>query len=132
MNSIDDIKIVGFDDARPPRVRKEAYIDLFFKLSHKAPTDWCEDFNSLGRQLNPSPKIDINRGECIDSYVNDMEQIAPHLEQVKKAIIDCNQRFMEKLRQKELALAASNADLRGQDGEQYRLNQIVDALDFNG
>jgi hypothetical protein len=40
MSSFEEIRIISIDEARPPRVRKEAYIDLFFKLSHKArPSD---------------------------------------------------------------------------------------------
>lgn len=46
MTSFNEIKIIGFDTSRPPRVRKEAYIDLFYQLSEDAPEEWCEDFDS--------------------------------------------------------------------------------------
>ena len=131
MSNFEELKIVGFDDTRPPRVRKEAYIDLHFSLSHKAPEDWCEDFNHLGRQINPSPKIDMNKGVCIDSYVSDMDLITGHYADVKKVLINCNSQYIEKLRQQEIALAASNSTLQGQGGEQNRLNQIVASIDFS-
>ena len=68
MSSFEEIRIISIDEARPPRVRKEAYIDLFFKLSHKAPLDWCEEFNALGRQINPAAKIDKNLGESTRTW----------------------------------------------------------------
>jgi len=131
MSDIKDIKIVGIDEDRPPRIRKEAYIDLFFKLSEKVPMDWCEDFNSVGRQSSPSVKIDKNAGLFIDAYVNDMTQIPVQLEKIKKLVKACNEQYMEKIRQKNLALAASHAALEGKSNEQDRLNQLVATLKFD-
>jgi len=130
MSTFEEIKIMGIDEKRPPRVRKEAYIDLFFKLSRKAPLDWCEDFNALGRQIDPAAKIDKNAGECIDTYTNNMDDIQLHLNDIKQTIIDCNAQYQEKIRQRELAAAASNAELIGQDGAQHKLNEIISALRF--
>lgn len=132
MTSINEIKIIGIDETRPPRVRKESYIDLYFKLSHKVPADWCEDFNALARSISPIPKIDKNTRESIETYVNDMDLIAGHLNEIKKVILECHAQYMEKLNQKELALAASNATMMGEGGEQQRLNKIIAALDFAG
>lgn len=131
MNSISDIKIIGIDEDRPPRIRKEAYIDLFFKLSSKVPMDWCEDFNGLGRQISPSVKVDKNAGLFVDAYVNDMTQIQVQLEKIKKLIKACNEQYMEKIRQKNLALAASNAALEGKSNKQDKLNQLVAELNFD-
>ena len=131
MNAIEDIKIIGFDPARPPRVRKEAYIDLYFQLSQKPPEEWCDDFNNMGRSITPSPKIKKENSEFIDSYVNDMSYIASHLEAIKQILIDCTEQYVEKIRQREAALAASNAALQGEEGEQNRLNQIVASLNFD-
>jgi hypothetical protein len=60
-----------------------------------------------------------------------MDQIAPHLGVVKQAVIECNKLYQEKILQKELALAASKANLQGQGGEQNRLNLIIQSLDFD-
>lgn len=130
MSSFSDIKIIGIDSERPPRVRKEPYIDLFFRLSEKVPMDWCEDFNALGRHLTPSAKINKNSGECIETYVNDMDSIAQHLVDIKQTVAECNHNYQEKLEEEARVLAASNADLQDQDGEQLRLNEIIAALDF--
>jgi hypothetical protein len=131
MSDIKDIKVIGFDNDRPPRIRKEAYIDLYFQLSQKAPLDWCEDFNALGRKVNPSPKIDKNKGLHIETYVNNMSLIAQQLASVKALLLECNQQYQQKIDEKARILAASNASLQGQDGEQFKLNQIVDALSFD-
>lgn len=130
MSTFEEIKIMGIDGKRPPRVRKEAYIDLFFKLSRKAPLEWCEDFNALGRQIDPGAKIDKNAGDCIDTYVNHMDNIQSQLNEIKQTLIDCNEQYQEKIRQRELAEAASNATLLGQDGEQLKLNEIISELRY--
>lgn len=130
MSSFEDVSIISIDQERPPRIRKEAYIDLFFKLSHKAPLDWCEDFNALGRQINPAAKIDKNLGDSIETYINDMDGIQLHLNEIKQTVLECNAQYQEKLRQRELAAVANNAALMGQDGEQARLNQVISALEF--
>ena len=131
MSSFEAIKIVGIDDERPPRIRKEAYIDLFYKLNEKAPMDWCEDFNNLGRQVSPSAKIDKNAGICIETYVNNMDNIPAHFNAIKQVLVDCNAQYLEKIRQRAAALAASNSALHEQGGEQHRLNEIIAALEFD-
>ena len=131
MNGFDDIRISGVDDTRPPRMRKEGYIDLYFTLSRQVPDEWCEDFNAIGRRITPSAKIDKNSRLTIDTYVNDMERIAAQLAELKEAVEDCNRQYVEKLRQRELALAAENALLQGEGGEQQRLNSIIAALEFD-
>ena len=131
MSDIKDIRIIGFDQDRPPRVRKEAYIDLFFQLSQKAPLDWCEDFNALGRKVNPSPKINKDKGVHIETYVNNMNLIAQQLASVKALLLECSQQYQHKADEKARVLAASNASLQGQDGEQLKLNKIVDEISFD-
>lgn len=130
MSTINDIKIIGIDDERPPQVRKEAYIDLFFKLSQKTPTDWCEDLNKLGHQIEPPFKIDKNRGIVVETWIRDMTLIPQHLEKIKHKIIECNEQYLEKLRQKALSLAAKNASSNGQDSKQGQLDLIVATLKF--
>ena len=131
VNSISDIKIIGIDEDRPPRIRKENYIDLYFRLSVKVTPEWCEEFNALGRQIVPSPKMDKTQGDCIESYVKDMGLIVDHLADIKKIVADCNRRYQEKLAEKARALAATNASLHSQDGKQNLLNEIVATLDFS-
>jgi hypothetical protein len=130
VNSISDTKIIGIDKDRPPRVRKEAYIDLFFRLSNKVPKVWSEEFNALGRHMKPSPKININSGECIETYVNNMDAIAQHLNEVKEIVTECNKIIQAKMDEEARELAASKASLHGEEGEQHRLNEIITALNF--
>ena len=53
------------------------------------------------------------------------------LAELKEAVGDCNRQYAEKLQQRELALAAENASLQGEGGEQQRLNSIIAALEFD-
>jgi hypothetical protein len=131
MTSFNEIKIIGMDANRPPRIRKESYIDLFYRLSEEAPEGWCEDFDAFGRQLSPTAKIDTADRGIISTYVNDMDTIPGHFAQLKQAVADCNREYLEKLRQMELAMAKDSADLREQGGEQFKLNQIIASLDFD-
>jgi len=131
MQGISNIKIVGIDEKRPPRVRKEPYIDLFFQLSHSAPKDWCEDFNLLAGKLEPAIRIDKNEGLFVETYVRDMNHIAAHLDKIKKKIIDCSAQYIERIRQSESAAAMQSAALLGDRGEQGKLNAIVATLRFD-
>jgi hypothetical protein len=131
MSNISDTRIIGIDKERPPRVRKETYIDLFFQLSQKVPEDWSDDFNALGRRINPSPKVEKITGTCIQTYVNDMSLIPQHLSDLQKTVLACNQQYQDKLDEKARVLAERNASSQGQDGPQLKLNQIIDTLDFD-
>lgn len=130
MTDINSIKVVGIDEARPPMVRKENYIDLFFKLSMKAPGDWCENFNKLGHQFTPPAKITPVKGLIIETYVHDMDQIQKQLDNIKNKITQCNEEYLEKERQKILALAAKRTDLAGSNARQNKLNEIIAGLNY--
>jgi hypothetical protein len=131
MNAISDIKIISIDEERPPQIRKEAYIDVFFKLSMKAPEDWCDDFNALGRKINPAVKMDIKQGIIIEAWVKDMADLPPQLEKIKLKVKECNEQYIEKTRLKALAMAASVASKLGQGSKQQALNDIVATLKFD-
>ena len=131
MDSISDIKIVGIDEQRPPMVRKESYIDLFFKLSTKPPLDWCDDFNALAHKIDPAAKIDKTKGNVIETWVREMDLIPVHLEKIKKTVALCNQLYIEKVKKKQLAAALKDAAVVGMDGQQNRLNEIVSSLKFD-
>ncbi|MFZ0469927.1 MAG: hypothetical protein WAL92_13480 [Thiogranum sp.] len=131
MQSISDIRIVGIDEKRPPRVLKEPYIDLFFELSHQAPQEWCDDFNMLTGKLDPAIRIDKSKGLFIDTYVRDMSHIPAHLDAIKQKIVVCNEQYRAAVRKSEMAAAGTNADLLGDGGEQGKLNTIVAALKFD-
>jgi hypothetical protein len=82
--------------------------------------------------MEPSPKIDKHKGECIETYVKNMTQIAQHLTDVKALLRDCNEKYQAKVDEKARVLAASNASLvGGQEGEQHKLNLIVEGLSFD-
>lgn len=131
MEEICDIRVIGIDEKRPPRVRKEPYIDLYFRLSRQPPQAWREEFNQLAKGLVPPVKIDVKAGIFIDAYVRSMDDIPAHFENIKMRVSLCNERYMENIREQELAAAAANASLLGEGGEQARLNAIVAALKFD-
>ena len=131
MNAISDIKIISIDETRPPQIRKESYIDVFFKLSVQAPEDWCDEFNALGRKINPAVKIDVKNGIIIDAWVKNMNDLPKHLEKIKEKVKECNELHIEKTRLKAIAMAASVASKLGKCSEQNALNDIVAGLKFD-
>ncbi len=130
MTDIKAIKIIGIDEQRPPRVRKESYIDLFFKLSEQAPVDWCEDFNKLGHQITPPAKITPDKGLIVETYVHDMNLIQNQLDKIKEQINRCTEAYLEKERQKQLALENKQVDTSAANSKQNRLNTIISELNY--
>jgi len=131
LDETSEIRIIGIDEKRPPKIRKEPYIDLFFQLSRQAPKDWCEDFNLLAKGLVPTVKIDINAGLFIDAYVRGIDDIPAHFDNIKKKIQACNERYSERIRQQALAEAATMSSLRAAGGEQARLNSVIASLNYD-
>ena len=123
------IKIVGIDQQRPPRVRKEAYIDLVLKLSDKAPSGWIDLFDTLGRQINPAVKMDKTAGDCIMAWVRTMDEIPAHFDKIKQKVQACNVQYQEQLQQKLAAAQIQSENAASQP--QARLNAIIAALDFD-
>ena len=132
MEGISDLKIIGVDERRPPIIRKEPYIDIFFKLSHQAPTDWCKDLNALLSKLPTSPRIKETEGLYLEAWVKTPDEIVAFLTLLKGKVADCNHQYIERI---ELAArnaaGAANAAQDHDSGEQGRLNKILGALDFS-
>ncbi|MDR9437386.1 MAG: hypothetical protein RI563_10905 [Thiohalophilus sp.] len=129
MEGISDIRICGVDETRPPRIRKEPYIDIYFKLSHQAPKAWCEDFNRLNAKKGHAVKIDSSRGLFIETWVRQPEEIPPLLESLKQAVTACNEQYIRRIEEEARAAASANA-APGDEGEQGRLNRIIASLNF--
>ncbi|CAK0760713.1 conserved hypothetical protein [Gammaproteobacteria bacterium] len=130
MKGISDIKIIGVDEKRPPIIRKEPYIDLYLRLSHEAPSDWCEQFNKLAQRMVPQVKID-GKGIFIETYVREMNQVVDHFESIKKIVLACNNQYIELIQQMQVAADKKNSDLQGEGGQQGKLNAIIANLKFD-
>lgn len=131
MEGISDIFIAGIDDTRPPKIRKEPYIDLYFKLSHQAPEGWCKDFNELVVKMESSPKIDPAKGLIIATWVRTPALIPAHLKQLKENVAECTRRYIEKVAIAKQTSQDESADTGQNTGPQGELNSIVAALDFS-
>jgi len=131
MEGISDIRIVGIDDKRPPLILREPYIDLYFKLSHKTPTDWCRDFNELMSGHPSKPKVDEKEGLFINTWVRKPDEIVELVDLLKEKILECNQMYIERVEQMTRNASDANAVKSGEaTGEQGRLNKIIADLDF--
>ena len=131
MEGISDIKIIGVDETRPPKIRKEPYIDIFFTLSHHAPEEWCADFNRIAADELGKPKISEKEGLYIEAWVREPDEIVALLEMLKAKVAECTRKYIENVERSIRDASADSASLAGEDqGEQGRLNRIVASLDF--
>jgi len=132
VEGISDIRIIGIDDKRPPKIRKEPYIDVIFRLSHQAPADWCRDFNALLSKHPSAPKLKEKEGLYIETWVRTPEEIAILLEHLKEKVAQCSRLYIERVERSIRSAANVNASVSLEDeGAQGRLNRIVAALDFS-
>lgn len=131
MEGISDIKITGIDETRPPRIRKEPYIDLIFRLAHKAPVDWCHDFVDHQSKAGFPAKIDTKECLFIETWVRTPDQIVEHLQVLKKAVAQCNARYIERIEARDQLRDSANDRLAQESGPQGQLNRIIAALDFS-
>jgi len=130
MEGISDIKITGIDEKRPPLIRKEPYIDLFFKLSHQAPGAWCKDFNELLSQHPAKPKIVESEGKFIEGWVRSPDEIVEFVDLLKKTVTECSRQYIERIELAASQAGKANGAQSEDSGEQGRLNQIIASLDF--
>lgn len=131
MEGISDIRIAGMDENRPPRLRKEPYIDLYFRLLHKAPPEWCVGFNDLLVKHEYAPSIKEDEGLFIETWVRSPDEVAGLFQILKEKVTECTAKYIEKIDASKRD-ADSNNDLLQKDGEgeQGRLNKIIAGLDF--
>jgi hypothetical protein len=131
MEGISDIRIIGVDEKRPPVIRKEPYIDLFFELSHQAPADWCRAFNELLAQHPSKPKIVEKEGKYIEGWVRTPDEIIDFVELLKNTVTSCTEQYIERIMV--AARQADNTDGSQPEevGEQGRLNRIIASLEFD-
>ncbi len=123
------ITIIGVDSQRPPQIRKDPYIEVFFELSDVAAKQWCDDFNSSMQKQLSKPKVRSDEGRFIETWVRRPEELPAHLEVLKGAVHKCNEL------QRATALALANTVI-SESGEatlssaQTQLNAVISTLDF--
>jgi hypothetical protein len=132
VEGISDIRIVGMDENRPPRLRKEPYIDLYFRLLHKAPVDWCVRFNDLFVNHEYGPKINADEGLIIETWVRSPDEIAGLFLTLKEKVSLCTTQYIEQIALSKRDTDSDNANLQKDgEGEQGRLNRVIAGLDFS-
>ena len=128
MKGISDIRIVGMDDRHPPKIVKSPYIDLFFRLSRKAPEDWCRRFNDLLAKHPYRPNIEPQEGLYIKTWVRKAPEIPAILEVLKASVRKCTENHIAAIEASRSAVNSSSAFI---SPEQAELNAIIAALEFD-
>lgn len=132
MQGISDINIIGVDETRPPFIRKEPYIDIFFELSHQAPIDWCKDLNSLFALNHTASNANINEKEglFIKTWVRTPDEITSLLEQLKEEVTECTRQYIERIQLSSQQSGGETSE-KNESSDQENLNQIISSLTFN-
>lgn len=129
MEGISDLCIVGLDEKRPPKMRKEPYINLYFKLSHQAAEDWCKQFNGLVSKIEFRPEIKPKEGLYIETWVRNPDEIPPLLAKLHEAVRACTEEYIRRVNFADAAKGAAS-DQKGESPEQTHLNQVLQSLKF--
>lgn len=133
MEGISDIRMIGIDETRPPKIRKEPYIDIFFKLSHQAPVDWCKELNTLFTQQVSTANTTIaeKEGTFIKTWVRTSDEIISLVEQIKLTITECTRLYIERIQLVAQKSGDNDTSQTLETGEQANLNRIIASLDFD-
>ena len=129
MSNISDLKIKGLDPNRRPNLKNNKYVDVFFELNEVAPKDWCADLNSLLSKNKDNAKIDADEGQFIEAWVRNINDIPKLLEVIKQQIVVCNNNYIEKKRQDELAW--QKAESIKSDSRSDELERILASLSYD-
>lgn len=129
MKGISDLKIIGVDENRPPTLRKEPYIELYFKLNHEAPKEWIRDFNELTANGQYPVKIKPEEGLFIETWVRKPEEIEAAFNAITNAFHTCIENFIARVAARMNADKASLNDKKLSDA-QIALNKIIENLKF--
>ena len=130
MEGISDIRINGIDEMRPPMIRKEPYIDLVFKFNHKVPENWCNDFSNVAARTKIPVKIDPKEGVYIQTWVRKPEDVQGMLDKLKVVVKTTSDEYVARIKAEALANVKQSVSPDAV-GEQGRLNDIVDALNYD-
>lgn len=131
MEGISDIKIIGMDNRRPARIRPEPYIDLVFKLNHKAVDNWCHDLNGLLAKHPTAPKIKEAEGLYIEAWVRKADEIPDLLEHLKVKVEECSRLYVERVEQAYRDQQAASGNMDSENPAQKHLDEVIANLNFD-
>jgi len=129
MENVRDLKIVGLDESRPPTIRKEPYIELYFKLNHQAPKDWILDFNNQMKDAAYPVKIKPDNGKVVETWVRNVDEITQFVEKIKTAVSHCSKVYIEKIEMRTRTSEAKKAGATVSEAQMH-LNNVIANLKF--
>lgn len=125
-----NIKVIGFDEERPPMIQTRPCVDLIFQLDQEAPPEWCKCFPDVCGKTQYPIAIDPEVGLFIETWVRKPNEIEGMLASVKKFVAACNMAYDELLRKRRMVVQVDSPDVVVSP-EQLALNHIVSQLSFD-
>lgn len=126
-----ELKIIGFDETRPPLVQPRPCIDLILELDQEATPEWCSMLLSVASKSVFSVKIEPDPGLFVETWVKTPGEIARAVELMKGYVASCNVAYDAELKRR---MGAVNTETQEViiTPEQIALNKIVAELVFEG
>jgi len=125
-----NIKIIGFDEERPPMIQTRPCVDLNFQLDQEAPPEWCKCFSDVCGKTRYPFSIDPEVGLFIETWVRKPAEIEAALVSVQKFVAACNVSYDEMQRRKRMVVHVDSPDVVLSPA-QVALNDIVANLNFD-
>ncbi len=91
----------------------------------------CNDLNFLMSNLTGTPKININDGLYIESWVKTPDDIEDFLENLKFKVTQCSEEYIQRIELAASKAQDANESLEEEQGEQGRLNRIIASLNYD-
>ena len=125
-----NIKIIGFDEERPPMIQVRPCVDLIFQLDQEAPAEWCKCFSDVCGKTRYPFVIDPEVGLFIETWVKKPGEIEAVVTAVQEFVAACNVSYDELLKRRRTVVQVDSPDVVLSPA-QIALNEIVSKLNFN-
>ena len=125
MPVVSNIKLKGFDPARPPRIGEKPYIDLCLELDQQAPRIWCAEFVTLVGKPKYAIRIDPAKGLFIEAWVRKTDEISAVISSIKDIVLATNRAY-----ERRVNVVAPEAEKVTISPEQQALDNVISALVF--
>jgi len=126
-----ELKIIGFDEARPPLVQPRPCIDLILELDQEATPQWCSMLLSVASKSVFPVKIDPELGLFVETWVKTSGEIERAVELMKLHVANCNVAYDEELKRQRGEVNSETQEVIITT-EQIALNKIIAGVVFEG
>lgn len=127
---VTNIKIIGFDEERPPTMQARPCIDLIFQLDQEAPAEWCKVFGNVSGGQRYNIKIDPEVGLFLETWVKAPGDISGSVDTMKSLVAESNVAYDALLNSRKDVVVTTTGEVVITP-EQQALNSLVAGISFD-